>query len=114
VRRGEEHERAVLERFRADGLEVAELGTGAGDEVAAAATAAALDSGVDVVYQRVLHRAAGGGEPAQLGRPDFLVRADIFPVPDGEPRGAGLRYEVAAGTTGAGSRRRSPPRRSSS
>jgi hypothetical protein len=39
VRRGEEHESGVLERFRADGYEVADLG-GAGDP--AGATAAAI------------------------------------------------------------------------
>jgi len=38
VRRGEEHERAVLERFRADGCEVADLG-GAGDPAGATANA---------------------------------------------------------------------------
>ena len=42
VRRGEEHERVVLERFRADGHEVADLG-GAAD--AAEATAAAIRAG---------------------------------------------------------------------
>jgi predicted RecB family nuclease len=29
-----------------------------------------------------------------LGRPDFLVRAGLLPVSDGEPRSAGARYEV--------------------
>ena len=42
VRRGEEHERAVLERFRAEGHEVAEL---SGAEDPAGATAAAIRKG---------------------------------------------------------------------
>jgi predicted RecB family nuclease len=29
-----------------------------------------------------------------FGRPDFLVRADLLPVPDGEPRPDGRHYEV--------------------
>src|SRR6185312_4389201 len=65
VRRGEVHERAVLERFRTDGLDVADV-SGAED--------------------------AGGA--ALFGRPDFLVRADLLPAPDGEPRPGGIHYEV--------------------
>src|SRR6202041_484099 len=63
VRRGEEHERAVLKGFAADGWEVADLG-GAGDP--AGATAAAVRDGVGVIYQGTL---AGAG---LFGRPDFL------------------------------------------
>ena len=37
---------------------------------------------------------AGRQPTALLGRPDFLVRADLLPAPDGEPRPAGLHYEV--------------------
>jgi hypothetical protein len=29
-----------------------------------------------------------------LGRPDFLVRAGLLPLPDGEPRSVGTDYEV--------------------
>ena len=87
VRRGEEHERAVLERFRADGWEVADL-SGAGDP--AGATAAAIRGGAGVIYQGTL--TGNGG--ALLGRPDFLVRAELLPAPDGEPRPAGRHYEV--------------------
>src|SRR5882724_8575538 len=93
VRRGEEHERAVLERFRADGREVADLGE-AGDPAGdpAGATAEAIRGGAGVVYQGTL---AGEGDGAALfGRPDFLVRADLLPAPDGEPRPAGIHYEV--------------------
>ena len=85
VRRGEEHERAVLEGFRADGCEVADL-SGAGDP--AGATAAAIAGGAGVIYQGTL---AGAG---LFGRPDFLVRADLLAAPDGEPRPAGRHYEV--------------------
>src|SRR5436305_15332830 len=52
VRRGAEHERAVLERFLADGLEVADLGE-AGEP--AGATAEAIRGG------------AGGVDPGTLG-----------------------------------------------
>ncbi len=89
VRRGEEHERAALERFRADGHEVADLGE-AGDP--AGATAAAIRDGADVVYQGTLTGAGGG--VTLFGRPDFLVRADLLPAPDGDPRPAGRHYEV--------------------
>ncbi len=89
VRRGEEHERVVLERFRADGHEVADLG---GAEDPAETTAAAIRSGVGVIYQGTLTGAGDG--VALLGRPDFLVRADLLPAPDGEPRPDGRHYEV--------------------
>ena len=79
----------MLERFRADGYEVADL-SGAGDP--AGATAAAIRGGAGVIYQGTLTGA--GGEAALLGRPDFLVRADLLPVPDGEPRPDGRHYEV--------------------
>jgi len=89
VRRGEEHERGVLERFRADGHEVTDL-SGAGDP--AGATADAIQGGAGVIYQGTLTGA--GGEVALFGRPDFLVRADLLPVPDGEPRPDGRHYEI--------------------
>jgi predicted RecB family nuclease len=85
VRRGEEHERGVLEGFRADGYGVADL-SGAGDS--AGATAAAIRGGAGVIYQGTL---AGAG---LFGRPDFLVRADLLPAPDGEPRPGGRHYEI--------------------
>ena len=89
VRRGEEHERVVLARFRADGHEVADLG---GAEDSAETTAAAIRSGAGVIYQGTLTGAGDG--VALLGRPDFLVRADLLPTPDGEPRPDGRHYEV--------------------
>ena len=87
VRRGEEHERGVLEGFRAAGWEVADL-SGAGDP--AEAMAAAMRGGAGVIYQATL--TGNGG--ALLGRPDFLVRADLLAAPDGEPRPDGRHYEV--------------------
>ena len=89
VRRGEVHERAVLERFRADGHDVVDV---SGAEDGAGATAEAIQAGTEVVYQGTL---AGEGDGAPLfGRPDFLVRADLLPAPDGEPRPDGVHYEV--------------------
>ena len=87
VRRGEEHERAVLDGFRADGGEVADL-SGAGDPVRA--TAAAIEGGAGVIYQGTLTGSGG----ALFGRPDFLVRADLLAAPDGEPRPGGRHFEV--------------------
>ena len=89
VRRGEEHERAVLDRFRADGCEVADL-SGAADS--AEATAVAIRAGAGVIYQGTLTGA--GGDVGLFGRPDFLVRADLLAAPDGEPRPDGRHYEV--------------------
>ena len=89
VRRGEVHEQGVLGRFRADGHDVVDI-SGAAD--GARATAEAVRAGAGVVYQGTL---AGGDPRASLfGRPDFLVRADLLPAPDGEPRPAGTHYEV--------------------
>ncbi len=87
VRRGGQHEHAVLERFRADGHEVADLGLATDPE---AATAAAIRARAAVIYQGTL--TGNGG--ALFGRPDFLVRAELLPAPDGNPRAAGRHYEV--------------------
>src|ERR1700753_2982316 len=51
VRRGEVHERAVLDRFRADGLDVADV---SGAEDGTGATAEAIRGGAEVVYQGTL------------------------------------------------------------
>src|SRR5579864_8174049 len=88
-RRGEEHESAMLERFRADGYEVADLKWAADS---AEATAAAIRAGAGVIYQGKLTGTGGG--VALIGLPDFLVRADLLPAPDGEPRPDGRHYEV--------------------
>jgi uncharacterized protein len=90
VRRGEVHERAVLERFRADGLDVVEISAAADGT---RATAEAIRGGARAVYQGTL-TGGGAGHPALFGRPDFLVRADLLPAPDGEPRPDGIHYEV--------------------
>jgi uncharacterized protein len=92
VARGEQHEANVLAQFRARGLEVAEIAS-TSDDAAAAATGEALRAGVPVVYQGVLTRAWSDGGTALLGRPDFLIRADLLPTPDGDDlRSVG--YEV--------------------
>jgi predicted RecB family nuclease len=93
IERGERHERSVLEQFQADGLTVVDIG---GDVNAgqAVATGDALRRGVDVIYQGTLLREASGTNAALLGRPDFLVRADLLRAPDNEPRPKGLHYEV--------------------
>ena len=89
VRRGEVHERVVLERFRADGHDVVDV---SGEEDGAGATAEAIQSGAGVIYQGTL--AGGGPGTALFGRPDFLVRAELLPAPDGESRPGGVHYEV--------------------
>ena len=66
--------------------------TSAGRRTAAGATAEAIRGEVGVVYQGTL--SGGGPRAALFGRPDFLVRADLLPAPDGEPRPAGIHYEV--------------------
>ncbi len=92
VRRGEVHELSVLERFGADGLDVVEISAAEDFLGGAAATAEAIQAGAGVIYQGTLT----GGSPgtALFGRPDFLVRADLLPAPDGEPRPGGIHYEV--------------------
>ena len=92
VRRGEVHELAVLERFRAEGLDVVDVSGAEDVRGAAGATAEAIRGGAGVVYQGTL--AGGGHGTALFGRPDFLVRADLLPAPDGEPRPDGIHYEV--------------------
>jgi predicted RecB family nuclease len=98
VKRGAVHEKTILQGFRDRDLHVVEIPPSQGNVAAgAAATAAALSSSVDVIYQGALSREMGaGGESALIGFPDFLVRADLIPAPDGEPRteGDGVRYEV--------------------
>ncbi len=79
----------MLERFRADRLDVVDV---SGAEDGAGATREAIHNGAGVVYQGTL---AGDSPGAPLsGRPDFLVRADLLPAPDGEPRPDGIHYEV--------------------
>ena len=93
VARGESHERTVLARFRADGHRVTEIDEGPEAE-AAAATLQAIGAGADVIYQGVLLREASTDGPALLGRPDFLVRADLLGACDDDARPARVHYEV--------------------
>jgi uncharacterized protein len=93
VARGEAHEAAVLQRFRAAGWRVAEI-SGEWDDGAVRATLAAIRDGADVVYQGVLIADHAADAPVLFGRPDFLVRAGLLPPPDGEPLPAGGHYEV--------------------
>ena len=93
VARGEAHEAAVLQRFRATGWYVAEIPE-ALERDAARATLEAIRDCADVVYQGVLLAEQSAGGPALLGRPDFLIRAALLPVPDGEQRPAEVHYEV--------------------
>ena len=93
VARGEAHEAAVLQRFRAAGWHVAEI-RGESEPDAARATLAAIRDGADVVFQGVLLADQSPDGPALLGRPDFLIRAALLPAPDGGQRPAGDHYEV--------------------
>lgn len=87
VKRGEAHELTVLERFRADGWSVTEISQRPDADVEAArATREAIRGGADVICQGVLLGESPDGGLALLGRPDFLVRADLLEAPDGEPR----------------------------
>ena len=95
VKRGEVHELTVLDTFRADGRSITEISQRPdADAEAAQATLDAIRSGTDVIYQGVLLGGSPGGGTALLGRPDFLVRADLLAAPDGEPRPDELHYEV--------------------
>jgi predicted RecB family nuclease len=93
VARGAEHERSVLQRFAADGREVVKIEGGQG-VVAAVATLEAIRRGAEIIYQGVLTSALPTDSPALLGLPDFLIRADLLPAPDGQPRPDGAHYEV--------------------
>jgi uncharacterized protein len=95
VQRGELHEAEVLGRFEQDGRSIARISVAPGGEAEAAqATLEAIRSGVDVVYQGALVSEKPDGQPALLGRPDFLVRADLLLASDGKARPTSLRYEV--------------------
>jgi predicted RecB family nuclease len=98
VKRGEAHERNVLQGFRDRGLHVVEVTVDRGNpDLGAAVTTAELETGADVIYQAVLTREPADGQPRLLGYPDFLVRADLLDAPDGEPRpdvNGGPGYEV--------------------
>ena len=95
--RGLAHERAYLERLRAEGLTIAG-GSETGDGTAASGVEATLDAmreGVDVVYQATLE------DDGWSGRVDFLRRVDV-PSDLGawsyEPFDTKLARETKAGT----------------
>lgn len=67
-RKGLEHENAYLERLRAEGRDIVEIDRDGALGDRAAATRSAMEAGVDVIFQAVLHR-----EPWR-GDADFLVR----------------------------------------
>jgi predicted RecB family nuclease len=95
VQRGELHEAEVLRQFEGDGRSVAGISVEPGGEaVAGRETLDAIRAGVDVIYQGALLGQTPDGGPALLGRPDFLVRADLLPAPDGKPRAGEHHYEV--------------------
>ncbi|MCA1836397.1 MAG: hypothetical protein LC721_08755 [Actinobacteria bacterium] len=91
VGRGEIHEASVLDRLQAQGLKVIEIEAGS-VRAGAVATREALAAGAQAIYQGVLMQ--GDTSPALLGRPDFIVRADLLPSPDGEPRQTDMGHEV--------------------
>ncbi len=95
VQRGELHEAEVLSRFEQDGRTIARINVAPGAEaVAAQDTIEAMRGGADVIYQGALVSEKPEGQPALLGRPDFLVRADLLVASDGERPPTNLQYEV--------------------
>jgi predicted RecB family nuclease len=70
AQKGGAHEAAYLERLRAEGRTIREISAEGGFEEAARATAAALEEGVDVVYQGVLL------DGRWRGIADFLIREE--------------------------------------
>ncbi len=95
VQRGELHEAEVLGRFERDGRSIARINVAPGAEaVAAQDTVDAMRGGADVIYQGALVSEKPGGQPMLLGRPDFLVRADLLPASDREAQLTDLQYEV--------------------
>ena len=92
--RGEAHEAAVLERFRAVGWQ--RRGDRRQDrkptprrprwQPSATAPTSCTRACCWLTSRRT-------GRPCSVG-PDFLVRAGLLPAPDGEPRPAGPHYEV--------------------
>ena len=85
VKRGEEHEKQVLEQFRDGGWAVEEITDPFEDfERAVTETESALADGASVIYQAAL------AQEGRLGYPDFLVRINAL-----------LRVSVGAGSPAA-------------
>jgi predicted RecB family nuclease len=94
VRRGEQHERNVLDQFRLAGLDVVEIPCSS-DTAAIKVTRDALRSGVAVIFQGVLQaEATGTAASPLLGRPDFLIRSDVLPQSEGDHQEVAHHYEV--------------------
>jgi predicted RecB family nuclease len=71
ARKGNEHERAYLDRLRADGRIVVDIAADGGStDEKVARTIAAMQSGVDVIYQATLR------DGQLFGHADFLLRVD--------------------------------------
>lgn len=85
ARKGNEHERAYLDRLRAEGRAVVDIAVeGGSTDDKVARTLAAMRSGVEVIYRATLR------DGPLFGHADFLLRVD------GEPSALGdWRYEVA-------------------
>jgi predicted RecB family nuclease len=85
ARKGNEHERAYLDRLRAEGREVVDItADGGSTDDKVTRTLAAMRGGAEVIYQATLR------DGALFGHADFLTRVD------GEPSLLGpWRYEVA-------------------
>lgn len=75
--RGLAHERAYLDRLRAEGRQVVGVARAADPATAEATTVAAMRRGIDVIYQGTLY------DGTWLGYADFLVRRELDA---GEPR----------------------------
>ncbi|MDE2727205.1 MAG: TM0106 family RecB-like putative nuclease [Gemmatimonadota bacterium] len=67
-RKGLEHEKAYLERLRTEGRDIVEIDRDRSLQDRVAATRSAMERGVDVIFQAVLHRKPWRGDA------DFLVR----------------------------------------
>src|ERR1700722_8365583 len=106
VRRGEQHERNVLDQFRLAGLDVVEIPCSS-DTAAIKVTRDALRSGVAVIFQGVLQaEATGTAASPLLGRPDFLIRSDVLPQSEGDHQEVADHCEVVdANVAGTGKAR---------
>jgi predicted RecB family nuclease len=95
VKRGEEHEKVVLQGFVDKGYTVTEVPAG-NDAVVDAVnqTMVAIESGADVIYQAALTGSGGTGKVDLIGRPDFLIRTELLLDGKSEPREGDSPYEV--------------------
>jgi uncharacterized protein len=93
IKRGEAHEERVLDLLAEEGR-VTEIPTTVEitDAEKSMLTADAITAGVDVIYQGVLLLADSSGIRL-LGRPDFLVRADLPRLQTGQDKAA-IGYEI--------------------